>query len=260
MKPVSLPKESIVVSESIQRGRSGEFLPVIRRWRSSYSNAEISRMERFNVLRSSSTLNHFIETKRLEMLLLGLSEQELQAMIDLPGFLQDQLFQNALLAKSALLSHEDDHFVKLTKLKFLVKRLQRLQLLLGKVPWSYHLLNTWLNDLNYCLTLSAERIRPFKKYSGYCKTPSSFGNKNGIPPSRPEDLETDTGLNYEERNLVPFLISPTEDYSLLGFPPGSPLYKSLMSAIIREEVVSEPIRTLILKVPIDSHFAESWLF
>jgi hypothetical protein len=114
--------------------------------------------------------------------------------------------------------------------------------------------------LNYCLTLSAERIRPFKKYSGYCKTPSSFGNKNGVPPSRPEDLETDTGLIYEERNLVPFLISPTEDYSLLGFPPGSPLYKSLMSAIIREEVVSEPIRTLILKVPIDSHFGESWLF
>lgn len=260
MKHFSLPKDSIVVSESFHLEKTGRDLPVIRKWKSSFSNAEISRMERFNVLRSRSTLNHFIEVKRLEMLLLGLPEQEMQALIDLPGFLTDQVFQNALLAKSALLSPKDDHFAKLAKLKFLAKRLQRLQLLLGKDPWSYHLLNTWLGDLDYSITLTAERIRPFKKYSGYCKTPSAFGNKNGIPPSRPEELETEPGIIYEERNLVPFLTSPTEDYSLLGFPPGSPLYKSLMSAVNCAEVVSEPLRTIILKVPLEARLKTSWLF
>lgn len=248
--------KTIEISESI-RSLSGYRGPLrTNSWRATSQIAEISRTETFYLLTSNVRLHKFLEFMKLKHFLEGLTEAELMALYDAPGVLCDQLFTNALRAKNSLLSERS--FEK-QRWHILQERVQFLRSKLGLSPWNLNLLHAYSGNLRYELVLVEKRIRKVKKYSGYVKTPSAVGSKRRSQNSF-EDLGTETTdpVLYKERDLVPFLLSPKEDYSLLGFSAENPIYPTLMKSLRRHEEFPEIIKHFILNKPIDPSVGNWW--
>jgi hypothetical protein len=180
----------------------------------------------------------------LEHFLVGLPEAETQALYDFPGVLDDPLFVNLLRAKFSLAldwqSRQSD----------LLERVRILRSALGCSNWNLNLLYAYQGNLKYELILTQRRIRPFKKYSGYCKTPSAAGTKRSSFKVGENLPETFDRTKFEERDLVPFLLSPTEDYNLLGFNAESPIYHPLVKLLKERKEFPNEFKKLLLYRPI----------
>lgn len=217
------------------------------RWRSTSNPTELTGTESFYSLHTNVRISRFLECLKLEIVFDELPVAEQQALYDFPGVLKDILFTNLLRAKAELQSSSPFDW----QLEFprLLERLQLLQLALGRSTWNENLLYTYLGNLKYELILSTRRIRPFRKYSGYVKTPSAAGTKRGSfgMKAEPEIFDRTT---FEERDLVPFLLSPSEDYSLLGFSAESPIYHPLIRILQERKEIPNEFKKFLLFRPI----------
>lgn len=236
---------SLLIGKSIESFRKWD--PVrTTRWRSSTNPTEITQTESFYLLRSNVHISRFLECKKLELFLEGLTDLETQALFDFPGVLGDPLFVNVLRAKISLLQEDDWQRGR----PRLLERLQILRSGLGLSNWNQNLLYAYLGNLKYELILYPRRIRPFKKYSGYVKTPSAAGSKRRTKFSGEIRTEIFDQTKFEERDLVPFLLSPTEDYDLLGFNAESPIYSPLKKLLQERKELPDVVKNLILYRPI----------
>lgn len=218
-------------------------------WRSNFSNSEIHGTEAFYFLASNVRISRFIDYAKLTLFLEGLSEDFSQALYDFPGVLSDTLFVNALRAKNSLLS---EGVFDWSKWHTLQERVQQLRLVLGRPPWSQNLLHAYRGNLRYELLLGTGRIRKVRKYTGYVKTPSAVGSKQSSIRSTEMQSEIFDSFYYEEKDLVPYLLSPTEDYNLLGFNAESPLYSLLIRYLKERSEAPEFLKKLYLYNPDDS--------
>lgn len=221
-------------------------LPRSFRWRSYNIISETSRNEAFYFLSTNVRFSRFLECKKLESILHGLATAEFEAVLSIPGVVEDNFYLSLLQAKQALLDSSPK--ISLVKIQDqLLERVQPLRQALGLPSWSLNLLHAYLGNLKYELVQVEGRIRKFKKFSGYIKSPSAAGAKRGNPLQR-EETEIFDSIYMIERDLVPFLVSPTEDFSLLGISARSPIYKSLLKHLTdRKELPSQLKRFILFK-------------
>lgn len=216
------------------------------RWRSSNNPSELTRTESFYSLKVNVRISRFLECKKLEQFLIGLPDAELQALYDFPGVLEDVLFTNLLRAKASLTSIGDWQ----RQFPVLLERVRILRSALGYSSWNLNLLYAYLGNLKYELILESRRIRPFRKYSGFVKTPSAAGSKRNSIGDRSYEPEIFDRTKFEERDLVTFLLSPQEDYSLLGFNAESPIYRTLIKLLKERKEFPNEFKKLLLYRPI----------
>jgi hypothetical protein len=215
------------------------------KWGSSNNPTEITGTESFYSLKVNVRISRFLECKKLEHFLVGLPDGETQALYDFPGVLDDVLFTNLLRAKASLSSTGDWRW----RNQDLQERVQILRSALGYSSWNLNLLYAYLGNLKYELILTSRRIRPFRKFSGYVKTPSTVGSKQNRE-GEGYDPEIFDRMNFEERDLVPFLLSPQEDYSLLGFSAESPIYQPFVKLLRERKEFPNEFKKLLLYRPI----------
>jgi len=181
--------------------------------------------ETFVVLHSSTKIGNFLKYKKLEAILLGLSDTESQMIFDSPGFFGDSFYLDLLEAYASL----DKGISELPYIEVL-NRYNLIMRLLGKPEYSWNLLFTYKGNLRYKWYIEVRPIRPFRKYSGYVKSPSAVGSKHR---TQVFDLDTETPalLMFEKRKIVPFLLGRELDFNLLGVSPESLLYPLLNKSI-----------------------------
>jgi hypothetical protein len=245
MNTDNLLSNSLLIGKSIKSFREKDPFRTYR-WKSSTNPTELTQTESFYSLRTNVRISRFLECKKLELFLQGLSDLETQALYDVPEVLGDPLFVNLLRAKLNLLQADDWQ----NRQPLLLGRVQILRSGLGLSQWNENLLYAYLGNLKYELILTPRRIRPFKKYSGYVKTPSAAGSKRKSGSVEEKWSEIFDQTKFEERDLVPFLLSPTEDYDLLGFSAESPLYKPLVKLLQERKEIPNGFKKLILFRPI----------
>lgn len=196
-------------------------------WKSSNQQPN-STTETFWVVKTNVRLVKFLDCLKLKHLLLGLSEEELQLLVDSPKLFQDLLFLDSLRALSSLSLKED----RQTRIR-LVERLQRLRSCLGQTRWDLNLLYTYLGNIYYEVTEVRLPIRKVKKFSGWVRNSSAVGSKRSSGITKPE-CEIFETLLFEELDYYPFLISKELDFQLLGLDAGTPLYSLLISHLENE--------------------------
>lgn len=236
--------DSLLIGKSVTGFRPRDPFRTYK-WMSTNNPTELTRTESFYSLKSNVRISRFLECKKLEHFLIGLPDAETQALYDFPGVLGDVMFVNLLRAKASLLLTGDWR----RQFPILLERVQILRSALGCSSWNLNVLYASLGNLKYELHLCSRRIRPFKKYSGYVKTPSAAGTKRGSPGGSYEPEIFDQ-TKFEERDLVPFLLSPTEDYSLLGFSAESPIYHPLINLLKERKEFPNELKKLLLYRPI----------
>lgn len=243
MDTKNLFANSLMIGESENHFRPGDPFRTFA-WRSSTNPTELTRTESFYSLKTNVRISRFLECKKLEHFLVGLPDAETQALYDFPGVLGDTLFVNLLRAKISL----QTDWQRMQPL--LLERVQILRSALGCSNWNLNLLYAYRGNLKYELILTQRRIRPFKKYSGYCKTPSAAGTKRSSFSVEEIIPETFDRTKFEERDLVPFLLSPTEDYNLLGFNAESLIYHPLVKLLKERKEFPNEFKKLLLYRPI----------
>jgi len=216
--------------------------PVLSRsyvWRSSFKSTNKSE-ESFVALRTNVRLSRFLEFKKLEFILMGFQEEEeLQNLFDSPGFFSDSLFLNLMEAFASL----DE--VKEEESNEVMNRFNSIRLLLGKPRWDFNLYFTYLGNIRYEWNIVMRPIRPFKKYSGYVKSPSTVGSKRRTEILEVSAETADLTL-FEKRSFTSFLLSKELDFNLLGFPPGSLLYLLLDKHLKEKKPLPLELRTFLL--------------
>lgn len=243
MNTENLFANSLMIGESEKHFRPSDSFRTYA-WRSSAIPSELTGTEAFYSLKTNVRISRFLECKKLEHFLIGLPEAEFQALCDFPGVLDDHFFIDLLRAKNSLASDWQ------SRQSHLLERVQILRSALGCSSWNLNLLYAYLGNLKYELILTQRRIRPFKKYSGYCKTPSAAGSKRSSFKVGEFLPETFDRTKFEERDLVPFLLSPTEDYSLLGFNAESLIYHPLIKLLKERKEFPNEFKKLLLYRPI----------
>jgi len=206
-------------------------------WKSSNQQPN-STTETFWVLQTNVRVSKFLECKKLEHLLIGLSGFELQSLLDAPGVFRDRLFIDSLRALASF----DLKDKQVSRLQ-LVARLQRLRSCLGLSHWNLNLLYTYLGNLKYELTEVRVPIRKVKKFSGWVRNSSAVGSKRSL--KRDLEYEIFDTLLTEEIDYLPFLVSKELDFNLLGLSAGSLLYIPLMHYLEIEKELPEHMKKLL---------------
>lgn len=157
------------------------------RWRSSTKPSNI-RVETFWVIRTNVRKEKFLLYMKLKFLIEGLTEDELQLLIDAPGILSDSLFLDALRAIRFGIS-----------LKILEQRLQQLYTLgITQFNFSLNLYYTLSGTISYQTYLSEKPIGKIKRFSGYVRNSSSVGSKRKSGTRAiPEHFQWNNSVEYD---------------------------------------------------------------
>lgn len=206
-------------------------------WKSSNQQPN-STTKTFWVLQTNVRVSKFLDCKKLEHLLIGLTGTELQCLLDAPGVFRDPLFIDSLRALASF-DLKDKQESRLQ----LVARLQRLRSCLGLNHWNLNLLYTYLGNLKYELAEVRVPIRKVKKFSGWVKNSSAVGSKRSI--KRDLEYEIFDTLLTEEIDFYPFLVNKELDFNLLGLSAGSLLYFPLMHHLENEKELPEHMKKLL---------------
>lgn len=173
---------------------------------SSSNNLPDTATKTFWMIRTPQRKHTFIEYMKLKFFFDMASEIEWRCMIDAPGFLSDNLFISAIIAKRQV---EDR--------KILLHRLNILQRILGKQIWDENQYFTLNGVMRFHIEEIRKSIRPADKYSGYVRNSSAVGSKSSNKVFVPE-AETPEWIDTEEINFLEFL---TVGEFTSGIAPGS---------------------------------------
>jgi len=219
-------------------------LSKVYKWRLTYFPSIDNKLdEAFVVLRTNSRLTSFINMKKFEMAFQELSELEYQMVVDSPGFFSDSVFLDLLEALASL-----DVPWNAWEWGEVYSRYNLLQKLLnGKPLIDLNLYYSYLGSIKFEWTVETKPLRPFTKYSGYVKSPSTVGSKRGKIVSEIQ-TEPPSLLFCERRKFINFFRSKELDFNLLGAPPGSLLYKYLDKHINEKTALPPEIRNFIIYV------------
>lgn len=161
------------------------------RWKSSNQQANKST-ETFWIAKTNFRLHKFLLFLKMRHLLGSSSEVEVKVLLDGPGVMKDDLFIDALRAK-----------ISGVPIDLLLERLNWLQRLEGKQEWSFNLLKTWENCINYEIMEIRKPVRKAKKFSGWVRNSSAVGSKRpGKSKSEPEIFEWS---NFDNLDYFEFL-------------------------------------------------------
>jgi hypothetical protein len=132
--------------------------------------------------------------KKLEMVINGLSDDEVQMLIDAPGVLNDKLFISALRAKRSGVSDETlwTRIAMLTSLQ------------LASKDFNPNLFYTLRGTISLTIELTQRSIGKIKRFSGYVRNSSAVGSKrnSGLNRREPEHFQWNSN---EETDYYHFL-------------------------------------------------------
>lgn len=222
----------------------GKILKKSFRWRSSHYQP-LDLTETFWVVETNVSKLRFLECLKLRHLLIGLSDKELQLLVDAPGFFIDHPYLSCLESIQSISSKEDEWQHRISRLQ----RLQRLRSMLGLPYWNLNLLYTYLGNLAYEVALIEQPIRKVKKFSGYVRTPSAVGTKSRSVQTLDLPAEIFDSSLFEDVDFDQYFNSEELDFDTLGFS-GSSLYTILRDHFEREQELPDNMKHLLLKRPI----------
>lgn len=192
-----------ILSESTQGGILKNFRE--HRWMSS-NNLPDTATKTFWIIRTPQRKFTFIEYMKLKFFFDFPSEVEWRCMVDAPGFLSDNLFISAIIAKRQVEDKE-----------LLLHRLNILQKLIGRKIWNENQFFTLNGVMKFSIEEIRKSIRPADKYSGYVRNSSSVGSKSSNKIFVPEP-ETPEWIDTKEIDFLEFL---TVGEFTSGIAPGS---------------------------------------
>lgn len=189
-----------ILEESVQGKRLRSFRTL--RWNSS-NNLPDTATKTFWQVRTMQRKFNFIEYMKMKMFFEELSGIEYRCAIDAPGFLGDELFISAIIAKRIVQDQE-----------LLLRRLNIVQRFLGRKLWNTNLYFTWKGVVSFEMQECRQAIRQADKYSGYVRNSSAVGSKSSKTKISLEP-ETFEWNNTEKIDYLQFL-------TVGEFPLGTP--------------------------------------
>lgn len=148
------------------------------RWNSSNIAPETATKTFWQVESNLRKFN-FIEWLKMEYFFGNPDLDLCRCLFDAPGVLKDDLYVELLLAKQQV------------SMELLVQRLNILQRLEGRRPWTYNHYYALSGNVNYFLLEIRQATRRATKFSGYVRNSSSVGSKssNRVYIPEPEVVE-----------------------------------------------------------------------